>query len=153
MSDKTNAAINAMINKPHSTVKILMPCFVVLLVAASIYGVNVLRDWSTSYSDTAVYPKTIEAIKNNAIMGGKAISNIDLTTVIVHPEKEEVVSENDSYTFPEGYDPDDPVAMGEVDPYAAMEPDVDEIMKQEAMDAWAEYNEPEPDLSDRIVKP
>lgn len=72
------------------------------------------------------------------------------------PENDELIARDIEVfpeDYPEGYDPDDPVGMGEVDPYSAMEPDIDEIRKQEAMDAWEEYNQPEPDISDRVLKP
>lgn len=301
-------AISVRINMPRGTIKILMACFVVLLATALIYGINVLRDWSTSYYETAEYQKAVDDIKYNLIKGAEDVRNVNLSREIVLPEKEVVISENysfivpagyfDEYTFsygklfmnmqahgfynsngdyfvvssyitkegitdkdlqtvvmdrlkeasdvrnikyeqetfeygelvvlryeafksgepsifaaeyswqdddgtvcsldissdtgnveetakqvlssvhrakngltndemiarekelypedyPEGYDPDDPVGMGEVDPYTAMEPDIDEIRKQEAMEAWEEYSksEQEPDISDRIIKP
>ena len=84
---------------------------------------------------------------------GIASDAIQYTSDAISAEKGEGKEYLQGSEYPEGYDPDDPVAMGEVDPYAAMEPDMDEVMKQEAMDAWADYNRPEPDLSDRILKP
>lgn len=299
-------AISVRINMPRGTVKALAACFAVLLVAASIYGINVLRDWSTSYYETAEYQKSVDTIKYGVINAADTVTDADLTRNAVFPEKEVVISENYSFTVPAGYfdeynygyggmfmnmqsfgfyndagdyyvvrsyitregieekdlkdvviarfkdaedvrnircdykdfdygplidcryeafeegeldiyaveyswqdddgticsldistyagdyedtakrilssvrrsrdgftndelierekelynegyygdyDPDDPVGMGEVDPYAAMEPDIDEIRKQEAMDAWEEYNKPEQDISDRVLKP
>ena len=59
--------------------------------------------------------------------------------------------------YPEGYDPYDPIAMGEVDPWEAyraqQEEEMDRAMAEEAQRAWQEYNEPQPDISDRIIKP
>ena len=299
-------AISVRINMPRGTVKVLMACLAVLIVAAAIYGINVLRDWSTSYYETAEYQKAVDDIKYSVISGMEDVRNVDFSREIVLPEKEVVISENysfivpagyfDEYTFtyselfmnmqsygfynsdgdyfvvssyitqegiadkdmktvvmdrltdaydvrnirydhedfeygelialryeafetgepsiyaveyswqdddgticsldistdtgnveetakrilssvhrsksgltndemiaretemyledyPEGYDPDDPVGMGIADPYTAMEPDIDEIRKQEAMNAWEEYNQPESDISDRIIKP
>lgn len=295
-------AISVRINMPRGTVKTLAACFAVLLVAASIYGINVLRDWSTAYYETAEYQKSVDTIKYGVIDAADTVTDADLTRNVVFPEKEVVISENYSFTVPAGYfneysygyggmfmnmqsfgfyndagdyyvvrsyitkegiedkdlkgvviarladatdvknvrydyedfeygpliacryeaaeeeepdiyaveyswqdddgticsldisaesgdyeetakrilssvrrsrngftndelierekelyygdyDPDDPVGMGEVDPYAAMEPDIDEIRKQEAMEAWEEYNRPEQDISDRIIKP
>ena len=54
--------------------------------------------------------------------------------------------------YGEDFDPDDYEAWG-IDPYEAMEPDMDEIRKQEAMDAWEEYYNPQPDISDGVIKP
>ena len=51
------------------------------------------------------------------------------------------------------YDPDDPVGEGFVDPRAATEPDMDEIMAQELEDAWREYSTPDRDFIDQIIKP
>lgn len=128
-------AISVRINMPRGTVKALMACFAVLLVAAS--ENTVTKCFLESYDATI----------------GIAFDAIQYTSEAISIEKEEGKEYLQDSGYPEGYDPDDPVAMGEVDPYAAMEPDVDEIMKQEAMDAWAEYNQPEPDLSDRTLKP
>lgn len=60
--------------------------------------------------------------------------------------------------YPEGYDSDDPVGMGEVDPWEAYEDmqaeEMDRAMAEDAMRAWEEYNEPiEHDISDEIIKP
>lgn len=33
------------------------------------------------------------------------------------------------------------------------EPNIDEAMKSEIEDAWREYNEPKPDITDRVIKP
>ena len=56
-----------------------------------------------------------------------------------------------------GYDPDDPVATGEVDPEAAYNAqqakEMDRAMAQEAERAWLQQNEPQPDISDQIIKP
>ena len=299
-------AISVRVNMPRGTVKALVACFAVLLVATSIYGINVLRDWSTSYYETAEYQKSVDNIKYGVINAADTVTDADLTRNAVFPEKKVVISANYSFTVPagyfnednysyggmfmnmqsfgfyndagdyyvvrsyitkegiedkdlkdavmarfsdaldvrnvrydyedfeygpliacryeafeegepdifaveyswqdddgticsldiatmagdyeetakrilssvrrsrngftndelikrekelfndgyhEGYDPDDPAGMGEVDPYAAMEPDIDEIRKQEAMDAWEEYNKPEQDISDRVLKP
>ena len=47
--------------------------------------------------------------------------------------------------------------MGEVDPWEAyraqQEEEMDRAMAEEAQRAWQEYNEPQPDISDRIIKP
>ena len=54
--------------------------------------------------------------------------------------------------YPDGYDPDDPVAMGEVDPrdayYEQQAEDMDRAMAEEAQGAWQEQYEPQPDFSD-----
>ena len=54
-------------------------------------------------------------------------------------------------------DPDDPVGMGEVDSweaYHAMQAEeMDRAMAEEAQRAWLEYNEPQPDISDGVIKP
>ena len=303
------SAISVRINMPRGTVKVLMACFAALLAVAVIYGVNVLRDWSTSYYETAEYQKTVDDIKYCVIEGAGEVRDIDLSRVMVLPQKEVVISGNYSFTvpagyfeepvftygeffmnmqaygfynaagdyflvrsyitregvpgsdmqtvvldrlkdaedvrnirvdsgefefgrlitcryeayakdepdifaveyswqdddgticsldissesgdyeetegkilesvhrsgnglsndeliardkelypgdyddYPDGYDPEDPVGMGEADPYAGMEPDIDEIRKQEAMEAWDEYNQPEQDISDGIIKP
>lgn len=149
-------AISEMVNMPRGTVKFLMACFVVLLVAASIYGVSAFRGWSTSYYETDEYRKAIDELKYSVFKGAEDVSNIDLLQEIILPENDELIARDIEVfpeDYPEGYDPDDPVGIGEVDPYAAMEPDIDEIRKQEAMDAWEEYNQPEPDISDRVLKP
>ena len=56
--------------------------------------------------------------------------------------------------YSEGYDP---IAMGEVDPleaYRAQQAEeMDRAMEEEARRAWQEYNEPQPDISDGIIKP
>ena len=56
-----------------------------------------------------------------------------------------------------GYDPDDPVATGEVDPEAAYNAkqaeEMDRAMAEEAERAWLQQNEPQPDISDQIIKP
>lgn len=56
--------------------------------------------------------------------------------------------------YPEGYDP---IAMGEVDPWdayrAQQAEEMDRAMAEEAQRAWQEYNEPQPDISDGIIKP
>lgn len=294
-------AISVRINMPRGTVKALLACFVVLLAAFLIYGINVLREWSTSYYDTAEYQKIVDETKYSVIRGAEEVADIDISREAVLPEKEAAISENYSFTVPAGYfeeqsftygsmfmnmqsygfyneagdyfvvrsyitkdgiegsdmetvvldrirdavdvrnvryDYEDfeygklialryeAVAVGEptvfaveyswqdddgtvcsldissesgeyeetaerilssvhrsqngftnselisreinmnyeedadhvkdadpVDPYAALEPDVDEIRKQQAMEAWEEYNKPEQDISDRIIKP
>jgi len=59
--------------------------------------------------------------------------------------------------YPEGYESYDPIAMGEIDPwevYRDMQEDaMDRAMAEEAQRAWQDYNEPQPDISDRIIKP
>ena len=56
-----------------------------------------------------------------------------------------------------GYDPDDPVATGEDDPEAAYNAqqaeEMDRAMVEEAERAWLQQNEPQPDISDQIIKP
>ena len=56
--------------------------------------------------------------------------------------------------YPEGYDQ---IAMGEVDPWdayrAQQAEEMDRAMAEEAQRAWQEYNEPQPDISDGIIKP
>lgn len=56
--------------------------------------------------------------------------------------------------YPEGYDP---IAMGEADPWdayrAQQAEEMDRAMAEEAQRAWQEYNEPQPDISDGIIKP
>lgn len=55
--------------------------------------------------------------------------------------------------YPDGYDPDDPVGMGIVDPDEAMEPNTDGILMERADEAWREYNQPDRDFTDRVLKP
>lgn len=56
--------------------------------------------------------------------------------------------------YPEGYDP---ITMGEVDSWdayrAQQAEEMDRAMAEEAQRAWQEYNEPQPDISDGIIKP
>lgn len=64
-------------------------------------------------------------------------------------------NDEDLYSdYPEGYDP---IAMGEVDPWdayrAQQAEEMDRAMVEEAQRAWQEYNEPQPDISDGIIKP
>lgn len=56
---------------------------------------------------------------------------------------------NDPESF---YDSAAQDAMG-VDPYEAARPDDDEWKKQQAEEAWEEYNKTEPDISDGVIKP
>lgn len=107
-------AISVRINMPRGTVKLLMACFVVLLAAASIYGINVLRDWSTSYYKTAEYQKSVDDIKYSVIKGADDARNINLSREIVMPEKEVVISENYAFTVPAGYFDEYTFAYGEL---------------------------------------
>ena len=59
--------------------------------------------------------------------------------------------------YHDDYDPDDPVAMGEIDPrdvYNAQQAEeMDKAMAEEAQRAWQEQFEPQPDISDHTLKP
>ena len=71
---------------------------------------------------------------------------------------ESVVMDGERYSdYPECYDPYDPISMGEVDPWEVyremQEEEMDRAMAEEAQRAWQDYNEPQPDISDRIIKP
>ena len=56
-------------------------------------------------------------------------------------------------TLMDDYDYDDPLTSGLVDYDALIQPDLEEIRRQQAMDAWDEYNNEQPDISDGIIKP
>ena len=92
------------------------------------------------------YEETAKAVMDSVHRTNNAYSNDELI-------------ENDKTTWNEDwddeeFDPDDPEAMG-IDPYDAMTPDYDEIRKQEMMDSFVEYSDPppEPDITDRVLKP
>ena len=63
----------------------------------------------------------------------------------------------DDLGYPDGYDPDDPVATGEIDPRDVYNDqqaeEMDKAMAEEAQRAWQEQFEPQPDISDHTLKP
>ena len=65
-----------------------------------------------------------------------------------------VMDEEHFSDYPEGYNP---IAMGEIDPweaYNALQAEkMDRAMAEEAQRAWQEHYEPQPDISDRVIKP
>ena len=98
----------------------------------------------------------------NAIIGcSKCITDCAINAISLAsetlPSESTAINEEYCSDYPEGYDPNDPIAMGEVDPWEAyraqQEEEMDRAMAEEAQRAWQEYNEPQPDISDRIIKP
>lgn len=85
----------------------------------------------------------------------------DCTNNAIRLALESAAMEEELYSgYPKGYDPYDPIAMGEVDlvdPWEAyraqQEEEMDRAMAEEVQRAWQEYNEPQPDISDKIIKP
>lgn len=169
------SAISVRINMPRGTVKALMACFLALLIAAGIYGINVLRSWDEPYEQGADHQRGIERIKSGIESGDceetarQVFSTVHRTKnaytndELVAKDKaewedmygdldyEELYEEymNDPESF---YDSAGPDAMG-VDPYEAARPDDDEWKKQQVEEAWEEYNKTEPDISDGVIKP
>ncbi len=97
-------------------------------------------------TEAGEYEVTANAVINTVHRSNNAFSNDELV------ERDRAAWYEEYYG--EDFNPDDYEAMG-IDPYEAMEPDVDEIRKQQAMEAWEEYNnpQPEPDISDGVIKP
>lgn len=97
-------------------------------------------------TEAGEYEETANAVMSTIHRSNNAFSNDELV------ERDRAAWYEEYYG--EDFDPDDYEAMG-IDPYEAMEPDVDEIRKQQAMEAWEEYNDPqpEPDVSDGVIKP
>ena len=73
-------AISVRINMSRGTVKFLM-----------------------AYSNTAEYQKTVDDIKYSTITSGNAVTDIDLSSGIVLPEKAIAISDNYSYIISTGY--------------------------------------------------
>ena len=90
------------------------------------------------------YEETAKAVMNTVHRSNNAFSNDEL----VERDREAWYAEH----YDEDFDPDDYEAMG-IDPYEAMRPDDDEVRRQQAKEAWEEYNDPKPDISDGIIKP
>jgi hypothetical protein len=68
-------------------------------------------------------------------------------------EKERLVDTDENLGYPEGYDPNNPIANGEFteEDWAAIQQE--EAMNSLAQDAMRDFYEEKPDISDRVIKP
>ena len=94
-----------------------------------------------------------EGAMNAAYLAEDAVANYE---ALIAESADEALMQ-DGLPNPDGYDPDDPVAMGEIDPrdvYNAQQAEeMDKAMAEEAQRAWQEQFEPQPDISDHTLKP
>ena len=102
-------------------------------------------------SDAGDYEETARQVMASVHRAGNAMTNEELVARDKALYEEEYDEEYDEDM--DDYDYDDPLASGFVDEDTLLQPDMEEIRRQQAMDAWNEYNKEEPDISDRVIKP
>lgn len=88
------------------------------------------------------------------INGGSSVASETARQVVNEYEaKQAFIERQRELGYPDGYDPTNPIANGEFSAEDWAEMQQEEAMNSLAEDAWREYNEPEPDISDRTIKP
>lgn len=98
-------------------------------------------------TESGDYEETARQVMTSVHRAGNAMTNEELVA------REKALYEEEYDEDMDDYDYDDPLASGLVDEDTLLQPDMEEIRRQQAMDAWNEYNKEEPDIFDRVIKP
>lgn len=110
-------------------------------------------------NDGSIGDALIEGMQSTLVVADQAFEEyFEVQESLSGTTTEEEQQRLDDSGYPQGYDTDDPVAMGEVDPWEAYNAqqaeEIDKALLEEAQRAWQEYDDTPPDdISDHLIKP